>query len=105
MKYFTLVDFVYGPLVFVIIVILARIKKYRRIELEPEYKYYTKGLYVKLLGGISLCMVYTLYYGGGDTINYMTDSMCMIKLLFSNPGGFFQVMGNGVDMTNFYYFT
>jgi len=104
MEYFTLIDFLYGPLAFVLIIIIARVKKYRRIALEPEYQFYTKGLYVKLLGGVSLCLIYTLYYGGGDTINYMSDALCMLRLLFSNPSGFFQIMKDGMDFTTFYYF-
>ena len=103
MEHYNLVDFVYGPLAFIIIVIFARVKKYRRIEAEPEYKYYTKGLYLKLLGGLSLCLVYTLYYGGGDTINYMQDALCMLRLLFINPSGFFQIMKEGVNLNTAFY--
>src|SRR5688572_13471251 len=103
MHYFNLVDFVYGPMVLIIIVILARVKKYRRIETEPEFKYYTKGLYVKLLGGIALCLIYSLYYGGGDTVNYMKDSLCMLRLLFSNPTGFLHIYQDGVDLNTVFY--
>ncbi|MDQ3051266.1 MAG: hypothetical protein M3Q95_10315 [Bacteroidota bacterium] len=105
MDYFNLVDYLYGPLAFIIIIIIARVRKYRRIKTEPEFKYYTKGLYVKLIGGLSLCLIYTLYYGGGDTVNYMNDSLCMLRLLFDNPSGFFQIMKEGVNFNNLYYFT
>lgn len=105
MNYFTLVDFLYGPLALVIVIIFARVKKYRNIESTPELKYYTSGLYLKLLGGISLCLIYTLYYGGGDTVNYMVDAIVMLRLLLSNPTGFFDIMLNGADMSNLYYFT
>lgn len=105
MNYFTLVDFLYGPLALVIVIIFARVKKYRNIQTTPELKYYTSGLYVKLLGGISLCLIYTLYYGGGDTVNYMVDALVMLRLLLANPTGFFDIMINGGDMANLYYFT
>jgi len=103
MDQFNLVDFFYGPLAFIIIVIFARVKKYRRLETEPEYRYYTKGLYVKLIGGISLCLVYALYYGGGDTVNYMHDAVCMLRLLFDNSSGFMSIMNEGVNFGNAFY--
>lgn len=105
MDHFNLVDFLYGPLAFIIIVIFARVKKYKRIAEEPEYYYYTKGLYVKLIGGISLCLIYTLYYGGGDTVNYMTDSLCMLRMAITNFRGFIQIMNEGANLSNLYHFS
>ncbi len=105
MNYFTIVDFLYGPLVLVLVIIFARVKKYTNIETSPELSYYTSGLYVKLLGGISLCLIYTLYYGGGDTVNYMSDALSMIRLLFKNPTGFIDIMVNGSDNSKLYYFS
>ncbi len=104
MNYFSLVDYLYGPIAFLIIVILARIKKYRMIETHPEYKYFTKGLYVKLLGGIALCLIYAVYYGGGDTVNYYNDALCMMRLLFHDPAGFFVIMRDGLTMQTFYIY-
>jgi hypothetical protein len=104
MNYFSLVDFLYGPIAFIIIVIMARVRKYKMIKTNPEYKYYTKGLYVKLLGGLSLCLIYSLYYGGGDTVNYFSDGVCMMRLLFEDPTGFFVVMRDGLDISNYFYF-
>lgn len=104
MNYFSLVDFLYGPIAFMIIVIMARVRKYKMIKTNPEYKYYTKGLYVKLLGGLSLCLIYSLYYGGGDTVNYFSDGVCMMRLLFEDPTGFFVVMRDGLDISNYFYF-
>jgi len=104
MQQFSLVDFLYGPLALIFIVVSARLRKFKMVENHPEYKYYTKGLYVKLLGGISLCLIYTLYYGGGDTITYFGDGVCMMRLLFSNPAGFFTVMRDGLNINNYFYF-
>jgi hypothetical protein len=104
MKYFSLVDYLYGPIALLIIIIFARIIKYRRIETNPEYAYFTKGLYAKILGGLSLCFVYTLYYGGGDTVNYFNDATAVMRLLFYNPYGFFDIMTNGLTWNNFYHF-
>jgi hypothetical protein len=105
MKYFSILDFLYGPLAFMIIVIMARVRKYGRIKEHPEYKYYTKGLYVKMLGGLALCFIYTIYYGGGDTLNYFTDSICMMRLLVNDPAGFYVIMRDGLSIDNYFYFT
>jgi hypothetical protein len=104
MQFFSLVDFLYSPLVLMFIIILARVRKAARIKEFPEYKYYTKGLYVKLLGGISLCLIYTLYYGGGDTVGYFEDAMCMIRLLSFNPAAFVDIMLHGVNEQNYHFF-
>ena len=101
---FTLIDYLYGPIALILIILSVRLRKYRMVEKHPEYKYYTKGLYVKLLGGISLCLIYTLYYGGGDTITYFMDGACMMRLLFENPSGFFSVMTEGLSINNYFYF-
>ena len=105
MYQFSLVDYLYGPLAFVIIVLIARVIKYRRVAANPEYKYFTKGLYVKMLGGVALCLIYTLYYNGGDTVNYMDDGVCMMRLMFIDFSGFYQIMTKGLSLSNYYYFT
>ncbi|MBL0343228.1 MAG: hypothetical protein IPP71_21635 [Bacteroidetes bacterium] len=101
---FSLIDYLYGPLALILIVVSARLKKYRKVEKFPEYQYFTKGLYVKLFGGVSVCIIYALYYGGGDTIIYFNDASCMMRLLFSNPSGFFAVMTDGLSINNYFYF-
>lgn len=104
MKYFTIVDYLYGPIAFLIIIIIARVRKYRMVDTHPEYKYYTKGLYVKMIGAISLCLVYSLYYSGGDTVNYYQDSIILMRMLVSNPAGFFSILTQGLNPQNFFYF-
>jgi hypothetical protein len=57
------------------------------------------------MGGISLCLIYTLYYNGGDTVNYMDDGVCMMRLMFIDFTGFYQVMTKGLSTENYYYFS
>ncbi len=104
MYYFSLIDYLYGPIALILIILSARLRKSRMIDAHPEYKYYTKGLYLKLFGGVSVCLIYTLYYGGGDTIIYFNDGACMMRLLFSNPSGFYAVMSEGLSISNYFYF-
>ena len=105
MKYFSVIDFVYGPIALLAIILYARLTKYKRIELAPEFEYYSKGLYVKIIGGLSVCFIYTLYYGGGDTTNYFHDSLVVSKLLLTNPAGFFKIIFSGLTPENMFFFT
>ncbi|MFM8950836.1 MAG: hypothetical protein ACKOKB_08675 [Bacteroidota bacterium] len=61
----------------------------------PEFEYFSWGLYCKIIGGLSLCFIYAIYYGGGDTLNYFRDGSIVAKLLFSDPSGFFTIMSQG----------
>lgn len=101
----TLVDIILLPFILVFIFYLARLKQSKNIEKFPEYKYYVKGLTVKIFGAISLAMIYALYYGGGDTVNYYNDGLSWNKLMFLNPHGFFTVFFEGTTRYNYYFFT
>ena len=104
MQFYSIVDFIYAPILLFLIVLLARVRKYRLLETRPEYKYFTKGLYVKIFGGVFFVIIYTLYYGGGDTVNYFHDSVCMMRLLFKDASGFYDVMTSGMDFSKLHYF-
>lgn len=71
---------------------------------NPEYKFYLPGLFAKIFGGIGLIMVYTLYYPGGDTIQYYNDAISIVKLGFYDPGSYFKLMTRAHDMSVYYYF-
>jgi len=76
----------------------------RRIEEFPEYRFYIPALTMKMLGGIGLCLVYTLYYNGGDTTQYFSDSVIVNKLLFTNPAAGIDVILNGLTREKLVYF-
>jgi len=95
MEYFSLIDLFYGPLFLMALIVYARVSKYSKIEHHSEFKYFSWGLYCKIVGGLSLCFVYAIYYGGGDTLNYFHDGSIVAKLVFSNPLGFIDVILNG----------
>lgn len=104
MEYISLIDIVLLPFVLVLIYYLARLRQSKNIEEFPEYKYYMKGLSVKVIGALSLAVIYAFYYGGGDTINYFHDAICINKLLFTNPKAFFVILREGVTYDNYFYF-
>lgn len=62
----------------------------KNIKTNPEYKYFTKGLMVRIFGAIALGLVYFFYYGGGgDTINYHQSASAYSKLMFIDKAEFF----------------
>jgi hypothetical protein len=63
--------------------------KKKNIQKNPEYKYFTLGLIVRIIGAISLGLVYFFYYGGGDTTNYHQSAVSYSNLLFENKEDFF----------------
>lgn len=104
MNHFTVIDYVFGPIVLILIIILVRVKKYRKLADHPEYIYFTKGMYAKLFGGISFLMIYTMYYGAGDTTNYFFDASCMVRLMIMDFPAFWKIMREGLNVSNYFLF-
>ncbi len=104
MVFLSLADFLLAPFVLVLIYYLGRITRNRHIDQQPEYKYYMPGLTVKLMGGIGVCLIYSLYYRGGDTVNYYHDGLIMLNLLYNKTGVFIDVMLNGINTHNIFSF-
>lgn len=104
MEFYSIIDFIYAPVLLFLIVVIARVRKYKLLETRPEYLYFTKGLYVKLFGGIFFVIIYTLYYGGGDTVNYFHDSVCMMRLMFKDFAAFYDIMTTGMNYSKIHYF-
>lgn len=105
MQYLSLTDLLFGPIVFLLIYVIARMAVQKKRNTLPEYRYYLPALLAKLFGGLSLCLVYTLYYPGGDTIQYYLDGLCFVKLLIIDPAGFFQIFFKSHDITNIFFFS
>jgi len=68
----------------------------KNIRLKPEYRFFTKGLMVRILGAIGLGMIYFFYYSGGDTTNYFQTSSAYANLFFKDQSDFWLGwLGNG----------
>lgn len=61
---------------------------------NPLYeKWFMKGLWVKLLGGLAFALVYTFYYEyGGDTRTYFRDSLKVIEAMSVSPKVYWEVL-------------
>jgi len=104
MNTLTILDFIITPFYLGIIYFVSKMIQKRNIEKFPEYKFYITGLTLKMIGGIGLCLVYTLYYTGGDTIQYFNDSLVVNNLLFTNPAKGLDVIINGLTVEKLSYF-
>jgi hypothetical protein len=58
------------------------------IKEKPYYKYYKKGLLYKLVGATFFCLIYLLYYKGGDTTNYFKGATAMRNLFWKSPSDY-----------------
>lgn len=67
------------------------------IQEKPYYKYYRKGLLVKLIGALLFCLIYLFYYEGGDTTNYFIGARSMCNLFWKSPADYFFILFHDND--------
>lgn len=60
---------------------------------------------VKLTGGIFFCLIYLLYYGGGDTTNYFIGVKAVLNVFTDNPVNYFKLLftSAGSELNKFFY--
>jgi hypothetical protein len=64
----------------------------------PYYKFYSKGLIIKLFGAVLFCLIYALYYKGGDTVHYYEGIYAMNTVFWNYPADFFHgLLNDGND--------
>lgn len=101
---FTFVDFLYTPLLLFIVYYFARSIRDKRIQTEPEFKYFIPALSVKIIGAVTVVLIYTIYYAGGDTNYYFQDGLVVCRLMTKNFPYFLDVITSGIDVSKLYYF-
>lgn len=85
-------DVIVGIIYVIIIAFWGQSVQKKHIKQQPLYKWYTKGLMVKCFGAISVCLIYTFYYQGGDTINYFNTARCISNVLGKDPKAFLELL-------------
>lgn len=100
----SILDLILAPLYLFLIFLFARHEVNKNIETKPYYKYYMSGLFAKLLGGLGVCVIYSFYYGGGDTINYYNSDVVMLNLMVKSPSAFMSILSGNLSMDNFFVF-
>lgn len=100
-------DLFLGPLYFVAVLFYAIGYKNKKLKTGAHFRYFVPGLLCKIIGGVSLCLVYTFYYtGGGDVSNYFLTANTFVNVLFDlNFSLFFEMLdfyNNNIHMTGVY---
>ena len=88
--YLSIYDILLTPIYLGVVLFLAKIYEKSKIAEHPEYKYFTKGLMVKIFGAFALGCVYMFYYDGGDTTNYFQTARAYNNLAFYNWDDFIE---------------
>jgi len=84
-QYLGLFDALFAVFLMIFIYFISKGIQRKHIENEPHYRYYLKGLYVKLIGSACVCLIYVYYYQGGDTMGYYFDSTRLVNLFLVDP--------------------
>lgn len=100
---FSILDIILMPVYIIIMFTIAR-KIIQDHANEPAYEYFLKGLYLKIIGSLALCLIYLFYYQGGDTINYMSDTRALMRLASKDLGSFFDIVFNGINKERYSVF-
>ena len=77
----TIFDLLLTPIYMLFIYFIASFIQQKNIRNKPLYKWYTKGLMIKLAGAIAVCLIYQFYYTGGDTVAYFETSQAFANLI------------------------
>lgn len=102
-QFFSIIDLIIAPLYLIIIYLAAKSIQQKKIVTNPSYRFFMKGLMVKVFGGIAVCFIYVYYYGGGDTLNYYNDCHVLVNLFLKSPVTAFQFL-LGPDTSIWYSF-
>ena len=91
-EYLSIVDLIIPPILIIIIFLVSKSRQLKYIEANPSYKYYMWGICMKIIGGVAVCLIYVLYYGYGDTMNYYNDCVVMVNMFFKSPESLLKII-------------
>ncbi len=86
----TINDFVIAPLYLAIII--AAMRQIKNTVSEPIRKYFMPAFYTKVLGAIAFALIYTFYYGEGDTSYFFRGANMVSDALYYNPLIYFKIL-------------
>lgn len=76
-----------------IILLISYMYQKQRQKTNEIYRYFTRGIFLKMMGAVSLCLIYTLYYGEGDTTNFFYHGGDILLNVFKrSPSDFFSIV-------------
>lgn len=101
----SIIDYLFIFTYLIVIIFWGTNIKNRKIDKNPVYSYYLKGLFAHLFGAIALGLIYTLYYkDGGDTTAYYRSAETLVNLLMDNPSAYFRVLTGDMSREALSYF-
>ena len=98
-------DFFLGIVYLAIIYALAYGLKSQHKKNGIDSQYFISGLTAKLIGVTAFCLVYGLYYGGGDTADYFKGSLALANLMTEDFDAFCSIVFENELEKNLYAFT
>ena len=81
MHLFNYFDLFLAALYITIIIIYSKRHAKKKLEENHLYKYYTRAIFFKICGALALTLIYLFYYKGGDTVDYMSTTISLNKLI------------------------
>jgi hypothetical protein len=81
----SLYEYVLALVYIFLILIFSFLIRERFYKNSPIKKYMIPGILVKIVGAITLCMIYNYYYVGGDTMVYYNEGRLLNKIFINDP--------------------
>jgi hypothetical protein len=97
-------DLLLIPIYLLMIYVISMYIQKKNEKTQPLYRWYTKGLMVKLAGAITVCLIYQFYYTGGDTTCYFQTAQAISNLSDKSSTVFLDVMTGHNTQENYSYF-
>jgi len=98
--YLSFWDIVLPPLYLLIILIFGYFYQQSKIRKHPEYKYFLKGLVLKIFGGIAFACIYLFYYDGGDTTLYYDSCLSLLNMAGVSLTKFLGILAGNLTAEN-----
>lgn len=101
MRILTVLDIIVGPLIMIIVLIIAysiRVKKYRN---NPISKYFIPALVTRFFGTILIAVIFQFLYGYGDTFAYFGSGKRLFHLFFTDPPLAIEFIFSSADDVNY----
>ncbi len=100
----TVADLIIAPIYFILLLLFASFYQQKKVVTAPEYRWFKKGLLVKMLGAMSFAMVYQFYYGGGDTFGYFYGGSAYLDFFIASPTHAWSFLWEGPHGLHYYEF-
>jgi hypothetical protein len=68
---------------------------------DIRYQNLTKGLLLKMFGGLFFGLIYIFYYGGGDTTSYYSSAIPLVNLFYEDPVAYLKAMFLNPDLAQY----